>query len=90
VITSGNKNKKQIKRISTDIITMKSKVKYYNISGLKNKKTKPRESYNMSKTNFKLVNLNNSSAQYELSRRSDINLKRKQKANNNNVGLFIQ
>ena len=84
VITSGNKNKKQIKRISTDIITMKSKVKYYNISGLKNKKTKPRESYNMSKTNFKLVNLNNSSAQYELSRRSDINLKRKQKANNDN------
>ena len=84
VITSGNKNKKQIKRISTDINTMKSKVKYYNISGLKNKKTKPRESYNISKTNFKLVNLNNSSAQYELSRRSDINLKRKQKANNDN------
>ena len=84
VITSGNKNKKQIKRISTDIITMKSKVKYYNISGLKNKKTKPRESYNMSKTNFKLVNLNNSSGQYELSRRSDINLKRKQKAINDN------
>ena len=84
VITSGNKNKKQIKRISTDIITMKSKVKYYNISGLKNKKTKPRESYNMSKTNFKLVNLNNSSGKYEFSRRSDINLKGKQKAINDN------
>ena len=84
VITSGNKNKKQIKRISTDIITMKSKVKYYNISGLKNKKTKPRESYNISKTNFKLVNLNNSSGKYEFSRRSDINLKGKQKAINDN------
>ena len=84
VITSGNKNKKQIKRISTDIITMKSKVKYYNISGLKNKKTKPRESYNMSKTNFKLVNLNNSSAQNELSRGSDIYSKGKQKAINDN------
>ena len=70
---------------------MKSKVKYYNISGLKNKKTKPRESYNMSKTNFKLVNLNNnfienynSSGKYEFSRRSDINLKGKQKAINDN------
>ena len=84
VLTSGNKNKRQIKRISTDIHTMKSKVKYHDISSLKNKQTKPRESYNISKTNFKLGNLNNSSGQYELSRKSDIYLIRKQKTKNVN------
>lgn len=78
------KNKRQIKRISTDIHTMKSKVKYHDISSLKNKQTKPRESYNISKTNFKLGNLNNSSGQYELSRKSDIYLIRKQKTKNVN------
>ena len=84
VLTSGNKNKRQIKRISTDIHTMKSKVKYHDISSLKNKQTKPRESYNISKANFKLGNLNNSSGQYELSRKSDIYLIRKQKTKNVN------
>ena len=84
VLTSGNKNKRQIKRISTDIHTMKSKVKYHDISSLKNKQTKPIESYNISKTNFKLGNLNNSSGQYELSRKSDIYLIRKQKTKNVN------
>ena len=84
VLTSGNKNKRQIKRISTDIHTMKSKVKYHDISSLKNKQTKPRESYNISKTNFKVGNLNNSSGQYELSKKSDIYLIRKQKTKNVN------
>ena len=101
-IASGNKKGIKIKRITTDINTVKHKAKYKNLSGMKNINAKPRQTYNISQSNLPINNntvreLNKSlegqnNNNYRLSKTSDIISKKKQKAknisNNNKIKLI--
>jgi hypothetical protein len=101
-IASGNKKGIKIKRITTDINTVKHKAKYKNLSGIKNINAKPRQTYNISQSNLPINNntvreLNKSlegqnNNNYRLSKTSDIISKKKQKtkniSNNNKIKLI--
>ena len=91
IITSGNKKGIKMKRITTDINTVKHKAKYNSLSGLKNINSKPRQTYNISQSNLPVNNtvneLNkslegNNNINYRLSKTSDIVGKKKQAAKN--------
>jgi hypothetical protein len=94
IISSANKKEIKIKRISTEINTLKYKKKYKSLSGMTNLKNKRRETYTNPRPNIPLGNLNNAikqlnksiegknSGQYRLSKNSDI-IKQKQKKHNN-------
>ena len=91
IITSGNKKGTKMKRITTDINTVKHKAKYNSLSGLKNINSKPRQTYNISQSNLPVNNtvneLNkslegNNNINYRLSKTSDIVGKKKQAAKN--------
>ena len=91
IITSGNKKGIKMKRITTDINTVKHKAKYNSLSGLKNINLKPRQTYNISQSNLPVNNtvneLNkslegNNNINYRLSKTSDIVGKKKQAAKN--------
>ena len=91
IITSGNKKGIKMKRITTDINTVKHKAKYNSLSGLKNINSKPRQTYNISQSNLPVNNtvneLNkslegNNNINYRLSKTSDIVGKKKQKDKN--------
>ena len=91
IIISGNKKRIKMKRITTDINTVKHKAKYNSLSGLKNINSKPRQTYNISKSNLPVNNtvneLNkslegNNNINYRLSKTSDIVGKKKQAGKN--------
>ena len=91
IIISGNKKRIKMKRITTDINTVKHKAKYNSLSGLKNINSKPRQTYNISQSNLPVNNtvneLNkslegNNNINYRLSKTSDIVGKKKQAAKN--------
>ena len=91
IIISGNKKRIKMKRITTDINTVKHKAKYNSLSGLKNINSNPRQTYNISQSNLPVNNtvneLNkslegNNNINYRLSKTSDIVGKKKQAAKN--------
>ena len=103
IISSGNKKGTKLKRISTDINTLKYKKKYKALSGVANLKNKPRETYTVPQSNIPLGNVNNAvkqlnksiegknSGQFRFSKNSDM-IKQKQKKNinmNNNKTKLI-
>ena len=94
VFMSGNKNKKKIQRIATDVRARVKSGKFNSLTGIKNCRNKIRGSKAISHTNINIDineagtkgNLNKSieshnnySAKYRLSRTSDISQRRKQK-----------
>ena len=97
IISSGAKKGIKIKRISTDINTLKYKAKYKSLSGVSNLKNKPRESYSILKSNMPMGNLNNTVKQlnksiegknighYLISKNSDKKKKQKKNSNVNNI-----
>ena len=97
IVSSGTKKGIKIKRISTDINTLKYKKKYKSLSGVANIKNKPRESYTILRSNMPSVNLNNTVKQlnksiegknvghYLLSKNSDKKKKQKKNSNMNNL-----
>ena len=103
IISSGNKKGTKLKRISTDINTLKYKKKYKTLLGVANLKNKPRETYTVPQSNIPLGNVNNAvkqlnksiegknSGQFRFSKNSDM-IKQKQKKNinmNNNKTKLI-
>ena len=100
VIASGTKKGIKMKRITTDINTVKHKSKYNSLSGIKNVNPKPRQTYNISQSSQSNLPINNTvnelnksiegnnTIKYRLSKTSDIAAKKKQKSknmsNNNN------
>ena len=97
ITLSGTKKGIKIKRISTDINTLKYKAKYKSLSGVANLKNKPRESYSILRSNMPLGNLNNTVKQlnksiegknlghYLISKNSDKKKKQKKNSNVNNI-----
>ena len=97
VFMSGNKNKKKIQRIETDVRARVKSGKFNSLTGIKNCRNKIRGSKAISHTNINIEindantkgNLdksieshNNYSAKFRLSKTSDISLRRKQKTKN--------
>ena len=97
VFMSGNKNKKKIQRIATDVRARVKSGKFNSLTGIKNCRNKIRGSKAISHTNINIEindantkgNLdksieshNNYSAKFRLSKTSDISLRRKQKTKN--------
>ena len=97
IFMSGNKNKKKIQRIATDVRARVKSGKFNSLTGIKNCRNKIRGSKAISHTNINIEindantkgNLdksieshNNYSAKFRLSKTSDISLRRKQKTKN--------